>query len=398
MIILALLQYLVTAQLVLVTLLCVYGSLASVLRRASKLGPFKPTTLGISVLKPLHGIDPHLADNLESFAALTPGVPFEVLLLLDDEQDEAYPLAQACASAHPGTVRVIIGKTQDFANPKVASLAWGLPHAKHPLIWISDSNTEATNAQVKGLTDAWSLAQVNGRVPTIVHAPLSSVRGSGLGARLERLQLVTYNNSSYEVSLLGNVHAVVGKSLLIHRDDLAEVGGFERFAASGGEDYLMAKAIQAIGTIAYSKVASRQVLAENLSWRSFFERQRRWATLRSHMVPGTFYGLEHFTYFAVALFFSILGVIPFAWVAVAFGVKLVLDGALIWSHTREAPSLVDLAIMPFKEVLLLSAWGFAAFGREVTWRGRLLHLTPTGDYEVERELEAKPVTSRSEHL
>ena len=213
--------------------------------------------------------------------------------------------------------------------------------------------------------------------------------------------LVTYNNSSYEVSLLGNVHAVVGKSLLIHRDDLAEIGGLERFAASGGEDFLMAKAIQQIGTIAYSRVASRQVLGEKLSWRSFFERQRRWATLRSHMVPGAFYGLEHFTYFGVPLFFSLFGVIPFSWVAIAFGVKLLLDGALMWAHTDEFPSLVDLAIMPFKEVLLLSAWGFAAFGREVTWRGRLLHLTANGNYEVSQQVDVKaePATvSRTERL
>jgi len=356
-----------------------YGSGVSLWRRRER-DHVAPTPLGISVLKPMHGLDPSLAENLASFAALEPDAPFEVLLLLDDADDAAHPIATAIARAHPDKVRVVVGCTPGFANPKVASLHHGLPHAKHPLLWISDSNTEATPAHLEAIRAAWARTQAAGRVSTLVHAPVSAVRGSGLGARLERLQTATYPNASLAVIQLGGIETAIGKSLLIHRDDLAAVGGFERFASASAEDTMLARAIQERGTLGYATVASRQVLGENLSLRSYFERQRRWARLRASFTPTTFYFTEHFSLFAVAMLLAACGVLPVRWLALGLLGRMFLDALLTRAHVGQWPSPVDLALFPLKEIVQAAAWLGGAFGTQVEWRGRPLRLDGKGEY------------------
>jgi ceramide glucosyltransferase len=359
-----------------------YG-LCATLRRRSRSPPgatLLPSDLRISALKPLHGLDHDLESNLESFARLEAVPELEVLLLVDDAKDPAWSMAVRMAETYPRRFRVIVGTNGSCKNPKIGSLLHALPHASHELIWITDSNVETSGEHLNAHLWTWAGTQRDGRRPALIHAPIAAVRGSGLGARCERLQLVSYNNVSHEIARLAGVDAVIGKSLLVHREDFARVGGLEAFADASGEDYLLGRAFHANGIVACTSEATRQVLGERLGLGSFFERQRRWATLRRQMSPATFYCLEHFTYFGIPLVLACVGLLSWSWVGLAFLFKMTGDGMLIAAYVREPPRLLDVLFLPVKELLLLGAWLSAMVNRQISWRGRSLQVEGNGSY------------------
>ncbi len=333
----------------------------------------------VSALKPLRGLDPDLEKNLQSFADIQGLSAFEVLLLVDDEGDAALPIARSFAERWPERFRIVVGTTPGFANPKVASLAHGLAHARHDLLWISDSNVETDAGALRSLITAWREAQPRGRRPTLIHAPLVAVRGRGLGARFERLQLVSYNNVNIELCRIAKQDAVVGKSLFLHRDDLAAVGGLEAFGSSSGEDYLMGQAFRKIGTVLCAARATRQVLGEEAA-RQFFDRQRRWGVLRKNMFWQTFLFLEPFTLLGVTFVTAALGLLPGWALALGLGVKIAGDMALFAAFAGQPPRLLDVLLLPFKEVVLLSSWVAAIPTRQVNWRGRQMQVEAGSAY------------------
>jgi ceramide glucosyltransferase len=338
-----------------------------------------PEDLVVSVLKPMRGLDPHLEENLRSFAALEAPEAFEVLLLVDSPDDEALPLARQLEARFPRRVRVVVGTTPGHGNPKVASLLLGLREARNPMIWVTDSNTETSDTHLRAHLAAWKWAQRDGRVPTLVHAPQGTVGGSGLGAACERLHLPTYNNVYAETTQVAGIDAVIGKSLLFHRDDLARVGGLAPLGSASGEDYLLGRAFRKGGTVELAGEPNRQVLGEDVPLSAFWHRQARWAAVRKHTSPWTFYGLEHFTYFGLLWVWLALGLLPWPVVAGAFAIKLAVDGALQAAYSRRAP-LAQLLLVPVKDLVVLLAWASAFFLRQVSWRGRQLAVGDGGDY------------------
>lgn len=343
--------------------------------------------LAISALKPLRGLDPHLEENLESFARLDAPPAFEVLLLVDDARDEALAVAERLAKKYPARFRVVVGTKSALANPKMASLSYAVPLAKNPLLWVTDSNVETSDAHLRAQVAEWKAAQRRGRVPTLVHAPVAAVGGSGLGARLERVHLGAYIGISAETTRLACIDTVVGKSLLFHREDLAKVGGFEAFGAAGGEDFLMGRAFRRAGSVRLARRTTCQVLGERLLAADFWKRQARWAKVRQSTTPLASLLLEPFSYFGTALLWLALGLLPWEVVVGVMVLKVLGDATATWAAVGGV-SILDLLLVPFKEAMLLVIWASAPFSREVTWRGRRLAISG-GDYRAEGS-EADP--------
>lgn len=373
-------QLLAAAHLLVSVVVYLPSLLAALARRLGSPGvTVSRDELAVSALKPLCGVDPCLEQNLESFARLDAADSFEVLLLVDDARDEAWPIAQRMVAKYPRRFRLLVGGTPGIANPKVALLAHALPFAKNSLIWMTDSNTETSDEHLRAQFAEWKAAQAQGRRPTLIHAPIAAVGGSGLGSRFERVHLATYNAVSAETTLVAGIDAVVGKCLFVHRDDLAAVGGLEAFGAASGEDFLMGRAFRKVGTVRSSRRATRQVLAPNASALTFWRRQARWAKVRRGMMPVAFIALEPFTYFGIAFVWALLGLLPWPVVAAVLAFKLLGDALLLRVMAGEA-RLADIAVLPLKEAVLLSAWASAFVTREVSWRGRRFTVSRGGDY------------------
>src|SRR5690349_8217372 len=79
---------------------CALLSLQAVRRLAAR-APLAAPALPASILKPLHGVEPGLAENLAATLAQAHAAPFEVLFAVRDPADPATALAEAAMAAAP---------------------------------------------------------------------------------------------------------------------------------------------------------------------------------------------------------------------------------------------------------------------------------------------------------
>ena len=352
------------------------GTLFAVLRaRRRPVCPLVDADLAVTVMKPLSGQDPHLEENLESFARLRAPACFEVLLCLGGTQDEAYPVARDFVARYPERFRLTCG-TAPLGNPKVAQLVSAWPQARNPFIWVSESNVETSQEFLEALAKTWKLANARGRVKTLVHAPLVGVQGEGLGAAFERMHLSSLQNPNHELALIPRMHAVVGKTEFFHRDDILALGGLQTFGNYLGEDFLMGAAFAKAGVVRCTSVATRHVLGR-ISLRQSFDRHMRWAVMRKTLVGPTFFFLEPQLHLAWPTVLFLCGVIPSWLLTTLLLVRVLVDGLNYAVQARELPRPGDLLLVPLKELVVFLAWVSAVVTLHVKWRAdRAIELGP----------------------
>ena len=359
------------------------------LRRRYQRLPASPDRgpIDITALKPMCGLDPELEANLESFAQLQAPGKFELLLVLDSERDAAMPVVKKMAAKYPDRVRYVVGR-ENVPNNKAASVLFGFKHARHPFIWMTDSNVRGSQEHLDSQLATWRHTQRKGPVPALVHAPMGCIEGTGLGSAFDRVQLATFNNQGAEASLWGGIDAVVGKSLFFRLADLSAVDAWKTFEAITGEDFEMGRAYRRKGAVLNSQRATLQVLGE-MSMRDFYLRQLRWAGTRKRVSFFTYVVFEPFTLLALGWVWAALGLLPLSVVVGAYAFKLLGDALLVKAFVGPVRPL-DIALVPLKDAVVLAGWVAAWFKAEVPWRGSTLALTETPAYRTQDELVLQP--------
>jgi ceramide glucosyltransferase len=326
----------------------------------------------VSVLKPLKGVDAGLEENLASFFRLD--YPYyEVLLGAEDPADPALEVARRVAAAHPDVPsRVFAERRRVGFNPKVNNLANLARHMRHDVVWISDSNTRVEGATLKGLAAHLCRPGVG-----LVSSPFRGVGAKGLGGACESLQLNTF--------VLGGVAAahrvvrrvcVVGKSMLLPRVVLDQLGGFTFLARFLAEDQVCGEEVAAqgrevvVGGGLIDNMLGRQTL------RSFLARHLRWAKIRRRMAPAGYLGEALLN----PVFLALCGAL--AWrttaslgvLAAALLAKSVLDAAADRFAGVRRPPASYLGLTLLKDVLVGATWIVPFFAGTVRWRGTRLRV------------------------
>ncbi|MDX2012136.1 MAG: glycosyltransferase [Myxococcaceae bacterium] len=337
----------------------------------------RPTTaVGVSILKPLCGLDEALEANLEHFARMT-GPTVELLLGVKDTDDAAFPLARRVAQRFPEHVRVVLQRGAPVQNPKVNQLITLAKAARFDLLMVSDSNA---------WIEAEALDEVRARfedpLVACVANPVSGRGHESVGALMDNLHLAAgIGAGQLAAKLLGDVDLVVGKSMTLRREVLESMGGFAAFGDYAAEDFAIAQAVRHQGF--------RNVIASNPVWnvavrrsvRSFFERYRRWAVLQRTGVS-----------LPVSLAHGLVNPWPLALIGWALapsadvvlvtvavlGARLGLDFLTARLMRLSPVTPTTVLLVPMKDVLLFLAWVEALFRRTILWRGNRLEVEPGG--------------------
>ena len=118
----------------------VAAALLATLRFARRPIAAPPTARRSSVLKPLHGAEPGLYENLRSFADQDYPA-FQIVLGVRDRADAALPIARALIRDRPQRdIALVVDPRAAGSNLKVANLENMLPAARHDLIVLADSD------------------------------------------------------------------------------------------------------------------------------------------------------------------------------------------------------------------------------------------------------------------
>lgn len=333
------------------------------------------TTPGVSILKPLCGLDDGLEENLASFAAL-PWPTLEVLLGVRSTGDAAYPLARAAARRWPGRFRVVLQRGAPGLNPKVNQLVTLAGAASHDVLVVSDSNVRVDPgyvAEIVGLLEDEAVG--------LVTHPISGEGEARVGSLMDHLHLTgSVTPGIVAAKLLASRDIVVGKSMALRRRDLEALGGFEAVQDVLAEDYVMGRMI---GTVLGKRVAVARTPVRNVSasrsLADFNARYRRWGVIQRHAagrVPYAGMALLNPILLAAAGAALRPGLASAGALAATCGAKIVLDGAAARLLRPGGFRLRQLAVVPVKDLAFGAAWALGLVRSEVDWRGNRIVVGP----------------------
>lgn len=149
---------------------------------------------GVTILRPIKGIDPELLSCLESsFCQDYPHNKLQILFCVDDPSDALIPLIKKLISKYPTIDSEIListnfntqtNRSDDHygPNPKVNNLAKGFVSSKYDILWVMDSNVWAASNLLKNSVKTLNENLNNGRkqaddakrtVKLVHHVPLA---------------------------------------------------------------------------------------------------------------------------------------------------------------------------------------------------------------------------------
>src|SRR5277367_776252 len=333
---------------------------------------------GISVLKPLCGVDDALAENLASFVALSYPGDYEVILGVRSPSDNAYPLACDAVRRWPGRVRLVLQEGEPGFNPKVNQLVSLARAARHDLWVVSDSNIRVPPGYLLDIAGHLSRPGVG----CVTH-PVAGDGHRSLGALLDNLHL-SGSIAPGMVCAQRVLHRdlVVGKSMTVWRHDLERLGGFASVANVLAEDHVLGnRLVRELGArVAVSSLPVWNIAVEK-SVGSFFGRYLRWSVTHRTAMTLPAYLAE-----------SLLNPIPLAIIGFALrpskGAAATLAACAVLKPALDAVAFSRLRDEFFswrafgagwvKDALLFLTWVHGLFARTVLWRGNRLRVLPGG--------------------
>lgn len=330
---------------------------------------------GISILKPLCGLDDDLAANLAAFAQL-PYPRYEVLLGLCSSRDPALGLATALAAANPGRFRIVFQQGDRGLNPKVNQLIGLAEAARYDLLVISDSNTRVSADYLDEIAALLSDPKV-GLVTHALAGVGDDAPGACLGAILDNLHLTgTITPGFVAAKQVCQKNYVVGKSMALRRQDLKALGGFEIVKDVLAEDFVLGRLIpEKLGKEVVLGGSVVQSVSTRRSVGDFVRRYARWSVMQRQCAGLPAYVgllLMNPLLLATAAWLVRPGLwTAGVWVAVAAG--RIATHAVAGRQLRGFPfSMRALMWVPLKELLVGYAWLAGLTTRTIEWRSHRL--------------------------
>ncbi|KAI0322705.1 nucleotide-diphospho-sugar transferase [Amylostereum chailletii] len=387
-------------------------------RRRYKLRPRSPLAAaptsavpGVSILRPLKGLDSNLYENLES--SFTQDYPnFEIIFSVADEHDQALTVVNELLAKHPHiNARVIVGEEVVGVNPKVNNLIRPYREAAHDIIWVLDSNVTVAPGTLARAVDILNRPVDPGstqrRIALVHHVPLAFASQPTLGARIEEAFLNTNHAKMYiAINTVAVDSCVMGKSNLYRRSDIDRVNGtlkrrqepterdglgcglaaFSQFLA---EDNMIAGALWHELDLRHdlSCDVAHNVIG-NMSFMDYVWRRVRWIRVRKHMtLVATL--LEPFTESVVLSVIAatslkyLTGISPFLFFPVHFALWILVDldvyASLAGYPIPASKRWGFLVAWAARELLALPIWTLAMVGNEVEWRGKRYQVLRNGE-------------------
>jgi ceramide glucosyltransferase len=368
--------------------------LGSVRRHMKAIAPRPQRLPGISILKPLCGIDDDLAGNLELFATL-PYPEYELLLGVRSVEDAAYPLARAAARRHPRRVRVLVQAGEPGLNPKVNQLITLAAAARHELLVVSDSNVRVDGDYLHEIAAHLERPEVG----LVTHA-IVGVGEARIGSLMDNLHLAASIGAGMIAShRVIRQDIVVGKSMALRNDDLKALGGFECVMDVLAEDYLLGRRVERElrKRVAVAHRPIKNVSRER-SVLEFFRRYQRWSVIHRQAV-GPFVYASGVLLNPILLALLGLLALPSATALGAFGVscclKIAYDGAAGRALRPGGFRLWALLFTPAKDLLIGVAWAHGFLHRTVEWRSNQLRVLPGTRLELPQPRRSLPEVNQA---
>ena len=342
----------------------------------------------LSLLKPLHGAEPGLEAELETF--FEQDYPeYEILFCTRAPNDPGLQLARQVAARHPKIPAKFLATNGEpaYINAKVASMEIMEAAAAYEILVISDSDVRVTPDYLRGVALPFADAGVGG-----LTCPYRGVAPEGsLWARLEAVGMsVEMTSGVLAARAMEGMQFVLGPTMAFRRDTIRRMGGFRVTADYCADDFVLGNQTFRLGeTVVLSHHAIDHMVI-NSSFADSMKHQVRWmkstrfsrpaghfATCLSFSVP---YGILALAA-AAALGHPRWGLALFAW---SIATRLMLSLAVGRAVVEDQSWFALLVLYPIRDFMGFCFWLAGYWGSRVLWRGRIFQLLPGGKMRAAR--------------
>ena len=350
-------------------------------RTASSVANVSETSLPfVAVLKPVHGMEPRLSENIESF--FRQDYPdFEIIFGARAADNPALRVVEEMRKRYPHVkCRVILSGTPTWPNAKAFSLDKMVAGSSSDYFVITDSDVEVAPDFLRNVIPPLLDPKIG-----LVTCLYRGVPAGGVWSLLEALGMSVEMSSGVIVAdLLEGMRFALGPGMATRRDVVTKIGAFASTKDYYSDDFVLGNLVWAAG---YKVALSHHVVDHVLIPQSFlrtFGHQLRWHKSTRYSRPKGHLG----TGLTFAMPFGILGLVSatalgqvglgFAWLAAACANRIIQSLVVGWGVIRDRRVLHYWWLYPLRDLFGFATWVGSYTSRRFFWRGEIYHFGEGG--------------------
>ena len=341
----------------------------------------------VSMLKPLHGTEPGMEKNIESFFKQEYPGEFELLFCARFDTDEGLKLARTVGQRYPkvNAKYETCGEPRpEFHNAKVFSLAKLDSVARNDLYVTSDADVRVEKDYLLRMVQTLKDPHVG--LASCVYLGTAH-EGAALASRLDAVgKSVEMTSGVLVADMIEGTKFALGATMAVRRKSFQDVGGFDELGQFYADDFVIGNRLAAQGTgVRLATYSIRLMVQDSPFWLSF-RNQLRWmqSTRRSrpwgHLGSGLTFAMP---FGVLGLMWGLLSghaVLGVVWLA-AMVVNRWLQAGAILTVLGDPDWGFNALIYPLRDVLGFALWVGSYGGENFYYRGKVYKLKDGGRVE-----------------
>ncbi|MBV9510627.1 MAG: bacteriohopanetetrol glucosamine biosynthesis glycosyltransferase HpnI, partial [Caulobacteraceae bacterium] len=246
-------------------------------RRTPAAGRGIPDWGSVSIVKPLHGAERGLRENLETFLRLQAPVPLELLFGAQHPGDPALQVVESLIADHTDAAasqaRICLDDAVHGHNRKISNVINIYEQASGEVLVLSDSDIAVPRDYLERVLESLSEPGVG-----VVTCPYVGKGEGGFWPEFAAMwQSYSFLPNVIAGVTLGLAEPCMGSTVALRRDTLEQIGGFRVFRDALADDYAVGVAVRALGlkSVVAPVLVSHSCTEKTL--RTLFAHEVRWA-------------------------------------------------------------------------------------------------------------------------
>jgi ceramide glucosyltransferase len=336
---------------------------------------------GVTMLKPIYGLEPRMEENLEGYFRLD-YPDYEIVFGCRGPEEPALAVVAKLSERYPNVkVRTIFSGHPTWPNAKVYSLDKMITSSTNGYFVITDSDITVQPDFLSTVIPHLLQPEVG-----LVTCLYRGVPADDFWSRLEALGMsVELPSGVLVANMLEGMRFALGAVMAVKRSALDKIDGIGSTADYYSDDFVLGNRVADAG---FTVVLENPGVGHVLTAQSFartFQTQLRWMQSTRYSRPKGHFG----TGLTFAMPFGILGAIAaaalhlypmaIALLAWAYLNRVVQCYAVGWKVIGDPGAISYALLYPVRDLLGFAVWAASYLGGNTfNWRGELYRFTPGG--------------------
>ena len=326
----------------------------------------------VTILKPVHGMEPRLEETLESF--FRQDYPeFEIIFGARNGEDQSLAVIAKLRARYPDVrTRVVISGEPSWPNAKVFSLAKMMGSSDNSYFVISDSDILVKPDFLRNVVPPLLQPQVG-----LVTCLYQGIPARDLWSQLEALGMSVEMPAGVMVAdMMEGMKFALGAAMAVRRDVIDVIGGMREAAQFYSDDFVLGHLIASAGfqvVLSHYRVGHvlagrslRRTFGDQLRWMKSTRFSRPWGHVGSGLTYAVPFGLTALLLGITSHHHLLLGGALFA---AAWLNRMLLAMAIGWGVIRDRRCLRFCWLYPVRDLLGFCTWAVSFAGNKFFWRG-----------------------------